>query len=337
MATQMTQGVILLLVCFTLANVYYFIQNYSQNTYFQEVRRTLTIVKNKEENVDVTNTAKSSSGGLTQVNEILKRLQTLETKRNVDMANKTKTVLDGLIGKFWPNGQQASVVDEAENLKWLNRTNAKGFAEYGDGTCPVTTDRPPWQKLLREWVKIAKKHKIRYFLSAGSLLGAWRAEDVIPYDADMDIRIHIDDFEKLYPLRQRKFVWDAYDDYESHFYFTKDWRLPYDLRRRYTCKGKKVHEYEGQCSFTDPNARMIYRQWHMDLYAYTTYTDVVKFLPRDAAYEYRKEDILPITKCMFMEIETRCPQNPTAIFKRLYGSSRPLPTKKCVNKKYVRV
>ena len=138
----MTQGVILFLVCFTLVNIYFFVQNYSQNTYFQEVRRrTLTFIKNKDN--DATDTAKSSSGGLTQVNEILKRLQTLETKRNVDLTNKTETVLDRLMNKFWPRGQQPNVVDEDKNLKWLNRTNAKGFANYGDGTCPVTTARSP--------------------------------------------------------------------------------------------------------------------------------------------------------------------------------------------------
>ncbi|MEO0687822.1 MAG: LicD family protein, partial [Cyanobacteria bacterium J06649_11] len=251
----------------------------------------------------------------------------------------TLAMIDRIYKNLFPSENLKSWLDQQqpkdEDLEWLDRDDAKGFAEYGDGSCPVTTDRGPWQKVLARWIEIAKKHNIHYFLTAGSLLGAWRDEEVIPYDQDLDIRIHINDFDKLYPLRQRKFVWESYDDYDFHIYFTRDWRLPYDLRRRYSCKGKKVEDYEGQCSFVDPTARLIYRQWHMDLYAYTTYQDTVKFMPHSAAYEYRKVDILPVTRCMFMGIETRCPQKPTVIFKNLYDSFKP--SKICSNKTWVKV
>jgi len=262
------------------------------------------------------------------------------SKQNVDtdsidknLRNRTTGMINQILEKYLPKSIINS--EKMEDLEWLDREDAKGFAEYGDNTCPETTDRKPWQKVLTRWVEIAKQHNIRYFLTSGTLLGAWRDEEVIPYDQDMDIRIHIDDFDKLYPLRQRKFIWESYDDYETHFYFTRDWRLPYDLRRRFSCKGKHVEEYEGQCSFIDPNARMIYRQWHLDLYAFTSYQDVVKFLPHDAAFEYKKSDIFPLTRCMFMGIETRCPQKPTAILNKLYSSLKP--TRKCVNKTYVKI
>jgi len=76
------------------------------------------------------------------------------------------------------------------------------YSDYGDNTCPKNTDREGWRKLFQEWVKIATKHRIRYFLSFGSLLGAWRNEDIIPYDQDTDIHMHIDDFKKLIPLKE---------------------------------------------------------------------------------------------------------------------------------------
>ena len=110
----------------------------------------------------------------------------------------------------------------------------------------------------------------------------------IPYDQDMDIRVHIDDFDQLYELRERRLVWQANEDHDYHIYFTRFWRLPY-AERRFSCKGKRVHQYEGQCSFTDPTARMIFRNWHLDLYAYTTYQDTVKYMPHDKAFEYRKD------------------------------------------------
>ena len=257
-----------------------------------------------------------------------------ESNLVLNIANQTLSAIERLYKKVFP-GTKDQQQPNVENMEWLDRSGSKEFADYGDGTCPLNKNRQPWQNMLTNWIKLAKEHNIRYFLTAGTLLGAWRDEEVIPYDQDLDIRIHIDDFDKLYPLRQRKFIWESYDDYDFHFYFTRDWRLPYDLRRRYSCKGKKVEDYEGQCSFTDPSARLIYRQWHMDLYAYTYYQDTVKFIPHSAAYEYRKEDILPVTRCMFMGIETRCPQKPKVIFKNLYNSFKP--TKICSNKTWVKV
>ena len=86
--------------------------------------------------------------------------------------NKTTTMLNRILGNYLPKWAVSS--PEIEDLEWLDREDAKGFADYGDKTCPVTTDRKPWQKVLTKWIEIAKKHKIRYFLTSGTLLGARR-------------------------------------------------------------------------------------------------------------------------------------------------------------------
>ena len=279
---------------------------------------------------------RDSRGDANHTEDLMKTLDEGKSNLALNIANVTLYAIEKLYKKVFPlSSTEDQPQLKVENLDWLDRSGSKEFSDYGDGSCPANPNKKPWQNILNNWIRVAKEHDIRYFLTAGSLLGAWRDEEVIPYDADMDIRVHIDDFDKLFPLRQKKFVWESNDDYDFHIYFTRDWRLPYNLRRRFSCKGKRVYEYEGQCSFTDPTARMIYRNWHLDLYAFTTYQDTVKFMPHDAAFEYRKEDILPVTRCMFMGIETRCPQKPTAIFKNLYGSIKPL--KKCVNKSMVRV
>ena len=82
----------------------------------------------------------------------------------------------------------------------------------------------------------------RYFLDFGSLLGAWRDKEIIGYDQDADIRVHNDDLATLFnlPIRVKEEAWSAYDDYDLHLYFTKDWRLPYHMRRRFSCNGKQV-------------------------------------------------------------------------------------------------
>ena len=328
------------IVIFGFFNLYTYIQNSQQKAMADLLKRSISkqkfLVKHDDNIVNRNEEMANISHILQQVKEI----------RVSDLSNRTLSLVKRIYSKLFlispkstdgigEEQKKQSRSDEPDtDLEWLDRDDAKGYADYGDGSCPVTTDREPWQKVLARWIQLAKKYKIRYFLTAGSLLGAWRDQEVIPYDQDMDIRIHIDDFDKLYPLRQRKFVWDAYDDHDIHIYFTRDWRLPYGLRRRYTCRGKKVAEYEGQCSFTDPNARMIYRQWHMDIFAYTTYQDTVNFIP-SSTYEYRKYDIFPLTRCMFMGLETKCPQKPNVIFKKLYSDLKP--TKKCFNNTWVDV
>jgi len=53
------------------------------------------------------------------------------------------------------------------------------------------------EKLLAEIDRICKKHDIKYFMWAGTLLGAVRHNDFIPWDDDVDIAFRRADYEKF--------------------------------------------------------------------------------------------------------------------------------------------
>jgi len=58
--------------------------------------------------------------------------------------------------------------------------------------------------LLEEVVRICRKHQIRFYLVAGSALGAVRHSGFIPWDDDIDIGMPRPDYERFLSLAQRE-------------------------------------------------------------------------------------------------------------------------------------
>ena len=69
--------------------------------------------------------------------------------------------------------------------------------------------------LLIELDRICKKHNIRYFLIAGTLIGAIRHDGFIPWDDDIDVGMLREDYDRL-----RK----ACDEDLDPAYFLHDWK-----------------------------------------------------------------------------------------------------------------
>ena len=156
------------------------------------------------------------------------------------------------------------------NLEWLQREDGENHSDYGDSSCGGYHDRKTYKKIMKKWIEIAKTNNIKYFLLAGTLLGALRNQDVIPYDQDLDIIIDGKDNMKLERIKnKRKF--DANDRF--HLILQGNWKLPCDERRRYDCQGNQVKEYEDQCSFQEPLGRLITENTHLDIYDYKIKND----------------------------------------------------------------
>ena len=56
--------------------------------------------------------------------------------------------------------------------------------------------------IAKEIKRICERHKIKYFLIAGSTLGAIRHHGFIPWDDDMDIGMERNDYERFVAARK---------------------------------------------------------------------------------------------------------------------------------------
>lgn len=110
---------------------------------------------------------------------------------------------------------------------------------YGEPGCPDNPWRGGLSELVHAWVNISKQHSIEYVLACGSLLGAMRDSDVIPYDSDVDILIDINYYPVLKRLAvERRYI--ASSDGKMHLVLQPEFTLniPVESRKRYDCQGK---------------------------------------------------------------------------------------------------
>jgi len=65
-------------------------------------------------------------------------------------------------------------------------------------------------KLMYKFDKICEKHDIKYFAVAGTLLGAVRHKEMIPWDDDIDVGILEDDYDKFKSIDFSKYGLQAH-------------------------------------------------------------------------------------------------------------------------------
>ena len=109
---------------------------------------------------------------------------------------------------------------------------------YGELGCPDNPWKKDFYELFRHWIIISKQYNIEYVLACGSLLGAMRDGDVIPYDSDVDVLVDRNYFSILERLSVKRDFNPS--DGKIRLVVQPEFALniSMDDRRRFNCHGK---------------------------------------------------------------------------------------------------
>ena len=174
---------------------------------------------------------------------------------------------------------------------------------------------------LQRWSKLAEKHHLQYWMSAGSLVGYVQRGGLLPHDADLDITMMTDDVPRLIDIAQSNFS----SVYELKIH--PQWNIVGYQNRSY-------HDDEG-IPFVAPNARFIHRESrkHVDIFPayyfnpnYSTpksqkqpSTNLTEYSTSYEWLSYPREWTYPLQICYFSGIKVLCPAQPKKIVEAMYG------------------
>lgn len=92
-------------------------------------------------------------------------------------------------------------------------------------------------EILKDFSEICEKNNLTFFLIAGTLLGAVRHKGIIPWDADIDVGMPREDYEKLIAICKKEQP-DGYFLQEGRTY-AKYWHIFAKFRKNNTYKFEK--------------------------------------------------------------------------------------------------
>ena len=128
-------------------------------------------------------------------------------------------------------------------LEWIGTLNYT--IDYGDKSCVENKNgnshKETFVEILQAWKSISSQYNIPYFLVFGTLIGAVRNADFIPWDSDMDIMVDKDSYDIMACIdNKRNFNINTYDP-KFHLLVQNDFKKEFEdsgKRRRWNCQGQ---------------------------------------------------------------------------------------------------
>lgn len=141
-----------------------------------------------------------------------------------------------LVKYIHKNGTNTSSVTTDKELSICKRNTTVDV--YGDPGCPDNPRREHLCALFQAWTSACKQYGINYTLAFGSLLGAMRSKDVIPWDHDIDINIHV----KYFPILKRWSEEQKFTKEDGTIHLAIQpgpvQNIPEEKRTRHNCQGE---------------------------------------------------------------------------------------------------
>lgn len=170
-------------------------------------------------------------------------------------------------------------------------------------------------EMYREFERICKKHKIKYFAVGGTLLGVIRHKGWIPYDGDIDLGILEEDYNKLKEIIQKELpdtMW--FQNKENDPLYKSDIAKIRDLN---SCYDNEKRSWE----------------WHsglqIDLFIIERiendklYNSKLKLFRQDDNKLPSYDDVFPLLNMKFEGIDMYVPKNYKHYFKVAFKSENP--------------
>lgn len=160
------------------------------------------------------------------------------------------------------------------------------------------------KKMLKELDRICRKHNIKYWCGAGTLLGIIRHKGWIPFDGDIDIAMLNDDYNKFKIIIEKELS-------KQYFFEDKPLNKPCSKIRHLFSHYKYT---KGTPNWDKNNGLQI------DIFIYNDYHDK-NFLKGKygGSSEWKKTDIFPLKESYFEDIKVYIPNNSKLYLTKQYG------------------
>ena len=125
----------------------------------------------------------------------------------------------------------------SNKLEWIEPLNYT--VDYGDKTCKEMKHgnqiKETLVQILKHWKSISAKYSIPYFLVYGSLIGAVRNSDFVPWDTDMDIMVDQDYYTVMATVDNKRNFVANFSDPNFHLVMQNDYNKIEENRQRINC------------------------------------------------------------------------------------------------------